>query len=326
MNRLVLHFVRTLAILIVPLLLGAPAVAQQTLDIVAPSDGGVPIIDGNSWLAPFSTGENRSSRFQQLYDASLFSGLAAGGGWVYSILYRGDPFLTRSFGIAIPRIQLNLSTVTRSESELSGSFDENTGPDDAVALGPRSLTFAIVGGNGQSGFAGFNLNHPFFYDPDQGNLLLDYRVYQGGPAVPLFLGGDRLDAFDRLGDGVSSVFAYGQGLPTSGDVTSLGLATLFIIAPMPKITISLQSSNVLLRYAYRPPGFILQQSAVLGSGASWQPVIGPAITNGAEKVVTLPLDVATRARFFRLVLPYPLQGSTAPGTGVETILIPNQYP
>jgi len=325
MNRIGAWFVCALLVATAGLLFSLRVEGQSPIQIVAPSDGGVPIIDGNSWLAPFSTGDNGSSRFQQLNHASLFSGLPAGG-WVYSILYRGDPWLARLSGATMPRVQLNLSTTSCSEGELSGNFDENLGPDDMVALGPRSLSFVVDGGNGRSSFSGFSLDHPFFYDPVQGNLLLDFRVYQGGPAVPFGVGGAKLDAFDRPGDGVSSVFAYGQGLPASGAVTSLGLATLFIIAPMPRITISLQSSNVLLRYAYRPPGFILQQSAVVGPGAAWQSVNGPATTNGAEKVVTLPLDLATRARFFRLVLPYPPQGSTATQTGVETILIPNEYP
>src|SRR5206468_3038904 len=147
---------------------------------------------------------------------------------------------------------------------LSGNFDENTGSDDMMVIAPSQQNVAFCGGGGTSFFCGaFFLNPPFFYNPTQGNLLFDFRVYQGGPAVPFRIGGARLDAFDRPGDGVSNVFAYGVGLPTSGAATSLGLATELIFLPIPRLTIIRESSNVLLRWNYRPDGFVLQQSAVL---------------------------------------------------------------
>jgi len=36
------------------------------------------------------------------------------------------------------------------------------------------------------------------------------------------------------GDGVSSVFAYSNGLPSMGQVSSLGLATAFLFTPVPE--------------------------------------------------------------------------------------------
>jgi len=120
------------------------------------------------------------------------------------------------------------------------------------------------------------------------------------------------------------VFAYGVGLPTSGAATSLGLATEFIFLPIPRLTIMQQSSNVLLRWNYRPDGFVLQQSAVLGSGANWQPTGGLVTTNGFYKEITLPLHLEVPTRFFRLVLPASSAGSAEIQTGGERILIPNQ--
>ena len=120
------------------------------------------------------------------------------------------------------------------------------------------------------------------------------------------------------------MFAYGVGLPTSGAATSLGLATEFIFLPIPRLTIIQQSSNVLLRWNYRPDGFILQQSAVLGSGANWQPTDGLVTTNGFYKEITLLLHLEVPTRFFRLVLPASSAGLAEIQTGGEAIRIPNQ--
>jgi hypothetical protein len=333
MNQLALPFIRGASVLMIALLLRVPLEAQSAISVYAPSDAGTLMtngsgaIDGNSVLAPFSTGDNRSSRYQQLNDASLFSMLPPGGGWIVNILVRGDPFLGDPHGgvsfYRIPSVQLNLSTTTLSEGGLSTNFDENTGHNDTVVIA-RSQQFISFGGGGggQSYFGGpFFLNPPFYYDPAHGNLLFDFRVYQGGEAVPFFPpGGARLDAFDRPGDGVSSVFAYGVGLPTSGAATSLGLATEFVVIPIPMLTVSLQSSNLLFRWVNQRGGFMLQQSAIIGLGANWQPAGGIVTTNGLYKEVILPLDPEAAARFFRLVLPSP-SGSAGVQTSAETIII-----
>jgi hypothetical protein len=102
-------------------------------------------------------------------------------------------------------------------------------------LGPGAVSLSGIGGGGFTGFhVTFSFATPFFYNPANGNLLLDFRIYQGfGP-----IGGQQgvaiLDAFNVVGDSVSSVYAFGASLPTSGQTSTLGLATDIRIIPVPE--------------------------------------------------------------------------------------------
>ncbi len=196
--------------------------------VEAPAPGST---DGNSLFRPFNT--DQAGRFQQVYDASLFSSLPSSGGSIVSIDFRVDPFLGQSFGAGITNLQINLSTTTRGPDGLSHIFDENTGSDDTIVIGPKFVGIGGAGGGGFSSYTvSFILAQPFHYDPASGNLLLDFRIYSWAGMQPGRIA--TLDAFDVAGDGVSSVFAFGNSLPVLGQASSLGLATLFPIAVVPE--------------------------------------------------------------------------------------------
>jgi hypothetical protein len=110
-----------------------------------------------------------------------------------------------------------------------------------------------------------------------------------------------VDASNVLGDRVSSVSGPVESL--SGTTSTRGLVTQFRITPLPTLTLSLQSSNLLFRWIHQQGPFLLQQSARLGPGAAWQLAGGIERTNGAYKEVTLPLNTNVSAGFFRLILP-----------------------
>jgi hypothetical protein len=280
--------------------------------VVTPEPGN---LDGNSLFRPFNNPQ--PGRFQQVYDSSLFSSLPEGGGLIYYVFFRVDPFLGQSFSAGVTNLQINLSTTSREPDGLSPVFSENTGANDTIALGPGFVGIYGSGGGGISGFdVSFTLAQPFHYDPAMGNLLIDFRIRAGAGTSPGRIA--TLDAFDVVGDGVSSVFAYGDSLPTIGQVSSLGLATAFVITPRPRLTVFLQSSNLVLRWFYQPSGFTLEQSPILGNGADWKPVGGTVVTNASYKEVRLPLDTNAIARFFRLVLP----SSASAGLSVD----PNANP
>jgi hypothetical protein len=110
------------------------------------------------------------------------------------------------------------------------------------------------------------------------------------------------------------------GLPHTG-----GLVTLFDVTPRPQLTVSLQSSNLVLRWPFQqplfqPPRFTLEQSDTLVSGAAWQPVQAPLATNSFHLQVTLPLDRKVRAKFFRLLWPAPPSGAGGPAADNEATL------
>jgi hypothetical protein len=160
---------------------------------------------------------------------------------------------------------------------------------------------------------------PFFYDASAGNLLMDVRNFGGGRTSPL-------NANNVLGDSTSMVYSAGSvndptGLPHTG-----GLITVFDVTPLPVLTVSLQSSNLVLRWPFQQPlfeplRFSLQQSAALDAGASWQPVGAPVTTNGSNLQVTLPLDQQVKAKFFRLIWPMP----SGAGGNKSTAVPPPEY-
>ena len=54
-------------------------------------------------------------------------------------------------------------------------FSENVGDDDLIVLGPTS--YELLGSLGFD--VGIGFDHPFFYNPASGNLLLDFRIFLG---------------------------------------------------------------------------------------------------------------------------------------------------
>jgi hypothetical protein len=205
--------------------------ASRSIDIFGPTEAGT-ILNGNSCFVPF---DRSPARFQQVYDSSVFAPrLPEAGGFISALCLRSDSSAP-AFDATVLSIQLNLSTTSRSDDALSATFADNIGPNDTVVMQPQSVR--LLGGSG----TGFSLcfdfhENPFYYNPANGNLLVDFRIYEGirpiGPPPPI--GRAILDAFNTAGDSVSSVYGFGLTMPTSGQVSSLGLATDFIVTPIPE--------------------------------------------------------------------------------------------
>jgi hypothetical protein len=201
--------------------------------------------NGNSALRLFDRRE--PARFQQIYDASAFSSLAnAGGGWIrefhLSVDVSGHPFIG-----TVRNLQINISTTDRPVDGLSSMFGDNVGLDDTVIVGPGPIEISSGGGGGYSFFdLFFNFReHPFYYNPAKGNLLLDFRIYEGFDVQLPPPAGVPFDAYDIAGDSVSSVYGIGAAMPLSGTVSSLGLPTRFVVTPVPEpSTLSLVLSGL----------------------------------------------------------------------------------
>jgi hypothetical protein len=80
-----------------------------------------------------------------------------------------------------------------------------------------------------------NFQSPFFYDPSDGNLLLEIKNYEPTccPGVPGANAGP-LDAWNVMGDAVSRVYAKGDADAAVGIVDTIGLTTLFVFSPVPE--------------------------------------------------------------------------------------------
>jgi hypothetical protein len=146
-------------------------------------------------------------RYQQVFDASQFSRLNPGGGLINRISFRGHgPGIP--FTATIPELQVNLSTTIKSPDQLSSTFTDNVGPDDAqVFSGPLQIAVTFTGDPTNFEVV-ITFSTPFYYDPAKGNLLLDIRNIQGGVEVPP--NQQQLDGTLNKGDSVSRAWNYGS--------------------------------------------------------------------------------------------------------------------
>lgn len=220
---------KTLLILSVPCLffLGGPTRAAVYDVIRAP--GSVTSVEGNSSLSPLDTAPF-PARFQQVYDSSLFSGYLQGLS-IGEVVFRVDGISGHAFVSTVSDIEVHFSTTSRAVDSLSPVFDLNVGADDRMVVGRGPIT--LVGSPGGPGILpsfsiAFDIrSNPFYYNASSGNLLMDIKVFTGASTSPF-------DAVDVSSDTVSSVFAYAGSIPSSGQASSLGLATQFAVQAVPE--------------------------------------------------------------------------------------------
>ncbi len=180
--------------------------------------------DGNS----FQDGGPVPVRVMQIYGASQFAALS-GPVLITQLAYRPDT----SPGPSGPRslnLQLFASTTSRSVAGLSSTFAENIGADNTLVFSGTwtQVTANLPGpGNTRQFDIELPLTTPFYYDPQAGNLVLDFQVSSGsGPAI-------RRDAVS--GDPtVNFVAAIGSPTATTGEVLGFGFVTQFTVQPVPE--------------------------------------------------------------------------------------------
>jgi len=170
-------------------------------------------------------GRVETMRYQQLYDASQFSGFGSGS-FITQIIFRPDISFGFAFASTLPDMQINLSTTSVPENGLSLLFASNIGADETVVFsGPLPLSSNFTGGSPKDFDIVINLATPFFYDPSMGNLLLDVRNFGAGLTT----------AFDSMAqphDGVSRISTNsrnGVTQPEANFKDTEGLVTGFTI-------------------------------------------------------------------------------------------------
>jgi hypothetical protein len=292
--------------------------SQSSSQVVFEVPNGLLNADGNTGTdIPFA--RVPPVRYQQVYDASQFARVHAGGAFITRIWLRAECLRTWSF--AATNVQLRLSTTSRGPDQLSAVFAENIGPDETVVneqaryYAPTAAgTNCPAQGFGSSG--DFILDIPFFYDPGKGNLLFDLR--KGGTewewGEPLEKSGQ--DAEDVVGDSVSRAYAFSLTADQAEVVDSLGLVTQFEFFPTPVLSVHHETNAVILRWFWKVPplGFRLQTSDRLAPTAAWvdHPEQGER-TGVWEYTAVLPVSSLSTPRFFRLFwdTPQPLLGPVA---------------
>jgi hypothetical protein len=163
-----------------------------------------------------------SGRVQQVYNASEF--------WTGPILIRGfywRPSADTNYGFrfqtVLTNFQVNLSTTSAQADQLSSTFADNIGPDETVVFQGKTRIasrFKPGPGNTRQFDIFVRFKHPFFYDPAQGNLLVDIRNFQfSGAAYVSEFGGS---------DGGSRAVAFDPNA-TTADFTDTGVDVLKVV-------------------------------------------------------------------------------------------------
>jgi len=164
-----------LCIAVVAIIVPAGVMAQTLFPVFPP---GHSMTDGNSFSTIPFTASSNTVRFQQVYSADGF--IAQAGNVPYlirSVAFRMDAGRP-AFGSTFPDFHLTISTTSRGIDGLSTSFADNVGAD-VMDIFPRGA-FSYAGDpSGSGGFSSILLPTPFYYDPSQGNLLLDFRNFGG---------------------------------------------------------------------------------------------------------------------------------------------------
>jgi hypothetical protein len=165
------------------------------------------------------------SRSQQVYPSSDFLSALPQGGLISQLAFRVDE--DQPVSAARPLgLQVSLSTSSASVGNLSTVFSDNIGADSAVVFGPADANWS--GTAGQFAFV-VNLAQPFFYDPRNGNLLLDARI-STGVVVPPFAPLPALDAQS----GIDSVVASEDPDSPFGTAFSRAAITRFTFTSVPE--------------------------------------------------------------------------------------------
>jgi hypothetical protein len=124
-------------------------------------------------------------RIQYLIPASDFAGLPDSHRFIASFNFRADRTQTQSVDWIIPHEQVWMSTT--SLTSLTNGFDANHGPDKQMVF-DGTMTYPFSGTGPAAGprpfVDGTRLQTPFYYDPSQGNLLVELRDFDKNFPIP----------------------------------------------------------------------------------------------------------------------------------------------
>lgn len=166
---------------------------------------------------PFS---NANFRYQQLYEATLFSGPLNLSG----VAFRNDGPLGTAADTNFD-IQIDFSITQTTPGSISTTYADNLGPVTTTVFQGNQHA-VVIGTVNPDGTANFEISFPFLvnfqYDPALGNLLMDVRMgthlTEGAfPTSDTYLGTQTL----------SPVRVFGPSNQVSGQTDSVGLVTQF---------------------------------------------------------------------------------------------------
>lgn len=152
------------------------ALPAAAVTIVTPNQNAATEGDSNNAF-PFNTGD---MRYQQIYDASLFSGQS---GTIDQLLFRVDDG-DGSFGPTNFDIEIRLSHTTATPATMSTTFANNIGGDETLVL-DAVISLSGTGGTGPNPFdIVVDIDDLFVYNGTD-NLLVDILNISGSSGQQL---------------------------------------------------------------------------------------------------------------------------------------------
>lgn len=269
-------------------------------------------VHGNGFsMIPFGFDLGQSIRFQQVFEASQFSKLPKGGGfltWFQDIRGACGSIVVAA---AFTNVEVRLSSTTRGPDQLSSTFSDNVGTDEVIAFTGR---MGAGSGGSCERFGGtgiWMLDTPFFYDPGSGkHLLLELRVSdpnytEGGKKVTM-------ETHSVTNDSISRVAAFSSVATTADVVDTAGLIATFIFHRPPSFQVRYETNHVVVLWQSRPFNFQLQVSDSLGSNGKWVPYPEELPVRDIYNYVTLPVSSLRHQQYFRLFWDSPQPGLVIP--------------
>lgn len=265
-----------------------------------------------STTIPFGTNWG-GARYQQVFSATEFTNMPAGGGFIWNIDMR--PGCGGGQGTFITNMVVRMSSTIRQPGQLSLTFAENHGADVVtVAEKSRHLVFGLLSSSMCRELSAPSVVEdwhqtiycptPYFYDPAKGNLLVEFLIPAHEPSEPdpdgrLQL---RVEALPPGNPITSFVYA---ARPDSQEATvagSTGMVLHFRIAPLPRLDVTPRASSLLLTWPAAPGQLRLQWKPSLET-ADWQFVDPKLVRGGYPDLLywlELPRTSLASRRYYRL--------------------------
>ncbi len=217
-------------------LLAAGAIAARADVVFAPAAQQTTLGNGQSF-SPLHLSGSGYSRYQQVYDSTLFGGFSTNES-ITGIGLRAKQSFLGSFiqgTVSVSNIVITASTTQKNDAVgLDANLDNNLGTGlTTVYSGPITLT-SSTGSTTDFNYI-INFQTPFTYNKSLGNLLLQFTIPVGA-TVSTPAGTNGFSEFDTVtdtfpsADGISSAFSTDSTQPVGSNSTT-GLATEFFGMP-----------------------------------------------------------------------------------------------
>ena len=194
-------------------MVSGPALADTV--IIAPGGGGD--AQGPAPLRYFGSG---GSEVEQIYDSSFFGGATV----ITGLSFRAYPGASPSFfsgnSVTVSDLTVRLSSTAVSANENSGlqpstTFAANLGPDAATVFsGAATFSTAATGTGPQPFDYTLTFATPFAYNPQAGNLLVDFLIPANATVSGAGFGFLTFDNRNDNNDGVRSIVNINGPGPT----------------------------------------------------------------------------------------------------------------